>query len=118
MSSWSPKLEEDLVNLLKDWLKQRGRTQADLRISLQAASTRMPAILDVLKKEYREGGMHKLVAKLCSIEEQWSTNLPKTTDNKSSEDRFGQLDLLLQEIRDDCDRSSEDQASKKSIDSK
>ena len=38
MNPWSPDFEEELALVLKDWLKQQGRTQADLRRSLRATS--------------------------------------------------------------------------------
>ena len=50
MAAWTPELEAELSQLLKDWLKQQGRTQADLRRSLKAVSTRMPALLEVLER--------------------------------------------------------------------
>ena len=49
MNPWSPDVEEELALVLKDWLKQQGRTQADLRRSLRATSTRMPALMEVLE---------------------------------------------------------------------
>jgi hypothetical protein len=106
MNSWSPDVEEELALALKDWLKQQGRTQADLRRSLRATSTRMPALMEVLEREHRLGGLPRLAAKLCSIEADWINSAPAhasasagglTTDT----DPFGQLDLLLREIRDD-----------------
>ena len=51
-----PEFEQELTALLKDWLKQQGRTQADLRRSLRAVSTRMPALLEVLEREFRLNG--------------------------------------------------------------
>ena len=48
MTVWNTAMEDELVAVLKDWLKQQGRTQADLRRSLRASSTRMPALLEVL----------------------------------------------------------------------
>ena len=56
MSRWSQELEDDLAALLKDWLKQQGRTQSDLRRSLRATSTRMPALMEVLEREHVLGG--------------------------------------------------------------
>jgi hypothetical protein len=100
-------MEEELVVVLKDWLKHQGRTQADLRRSLKATSTRMPALIEVLEREHRMGGLPKLAARLCAIEADWErypasgegqTDL--LSDNNEA-DPFGQLDLLLQEIRDD-----------------
>ncbi len=106
MNHWSPEVEAELTAVLKDWLKQQGRTQADLRRSLRATSTRMPALLEALEHEYRLGGLHRLAAKLCSIETDWINNAPphassSTGDLTTETDPFGQLDLLLREIRDD-----------------
>ena len=109
MTRWSRDLEDDLAALLKDWLKQQGRTQSDLRRSLRATSTRMPALMEVLGREHALGGMPRLAARLCSIEAEWAAD-PGHSDHgdsdasssQSSADPFGQLDLLLREIRDDC----------------
>ena len=104
MKSWSLKFEEDLTLLIKDWLKHKGKTQADLSHSLNAESTRMPALLDVLKKEFSKGGMSKLIERLCIIEEDWSINIKqvKGDQTKVSKDPLGQLDLLIEEILEDC----------------
>ena len=108
MSNWSEQIEEELTLLLKEWLKAKGRTQADLKKSLQASSTRMPAILDVLKKEYSKGGSPNVAARLCKIEENWDNYEQPNPEEEittldSSVDPFDQLDLLLEEIRDDCE---------------
>ena len=109
MTRWSSELEDDLAALLKDWLKQQGRTQSDLRRSLRATSTRMPALMEVLEREHVLGGMPRLAARLCSIEAEWAANpgMPADEDSgagvpQNGADPFGQLDLLLREIRDDC----------------
>ena len=111
MTRWSKELEDDLAALLKDWLKQQGRTQSDLRRSLRATSTRMSALMEVLEREHVLGGMPRLADRLCAIEAEWAAD-PGTSPQKdggfdtvaaqSSGDPFGQLDLLLREIRDDC----------------
>ena len=111
MTRWSRELEDDLAALLKDWLKQQGRTQSDLRRSLRAASARMPALMEVLEREHVLGGMPRLAERLCAIEAEWAAD-PGSSANgdgdseavatQSSGDPFGQLDLLLREIRDDC----------------
>ena len=104
MPAWTSEFEADLTLLLKDWLKQQGRTQADLRRSLRASSTRMPALLEVLAREHSMHGLSGLASRLCHVEAEWhgmpSQNLPGGT--AADADPFGQLDLLLQEIRDDC----------------
>ncbi len=84
-------------------LKQQGKTQADLRQSLQACSTRMPAILEVLEREYELGGLPKLAHRLCEIEESWTQNKTSNSSVISNNDPFGQLDLLLEELREDSD---------------
>jgi len=90
--------------LLKDWLKHQGRTQADLRRNLRAVSTRMPALLEVLEREHKLRGLAGLADRLCSVEAEWHGQpLAETSAGAAAEDDpFGQLDLLLQEIRDDC----------------
>ena len=101
-TTWTPEFEQELTTLLKDWLKQQGRTQADLRRSLRAVSTRMPALLEVLEREFRLNGLAGLAARLCKVEAEWQGE-DVAPDQRSTEsaDPFGQLDLLLQEIRDD-----------------
>ena len=110
MPQWSDEIEEELILLLKDWLKAQGRTQADLKKSLDAVSTRMPALLEVLKNEFMHGGLPKVAECLCTIEEEWTKGnqlVGKTEVNpqkKSADiDPFDQLDLLLEEIREDCE---------------
>ena len=110
MTKWSNQIEEELMLLLKDWLKAQGRTQADLKNSLNAASTRMPALVDVLKKDCQQGGLIKIADRLCKIEESWAENKQPEYENttnthiKSPIDPFDQLDLLIEEIREDCDQ--------------
>ena len=102
MSTWSKNFEEELTIILKDWLKHHGKTQADLKQSLQASSTRMPSLLEVLEREYRLGGLHRLLDLLCSIEASWISPSSHYSQNEVPVDPFGQLDLLLERIRDDC----------------
>ena len=102
MAAWTPELETELSQLLKDWLKQQGRTQADLRRSLKAVSTRMPALLEVLEREHRLNGLSGLVARLCRVEAEWQGGDDRPVEAAEQNDPFGQLDLLLQEIRQDC----------------
>ena len=104
MSGWTPEFEADLTLLLKDWLKQQGRTQADLRRNLRAVSTRMPALLEVLEREHKLRGLAGLADRLCSVEAEWHGQPANdsTGGATAEDDPFGQLDLLLREIRDDC----------------
>ena len=102
MAAWTEDLEAELSQLLKDWLKQQGRTQADLRRSLKAVSTRMPALLEVLEREHRLNGLSGLLARLCRVEAEWHGGTDHIGEATEQSDPFGQLDLLLQEIRQDC----------------
>ena len=104
MPGWTPEFETDLTLLLKDWLKQQGRTQADLRRSLRAVSTRMPALLEVLAREHRLHGLSGLATRLCQVEAEWHGAQTEggREEGPGGADPFGQLDMLLQEIREDC----------------
>ena len=104
MTKWNKEIEEELTLLVKDWLKNKGRTQLDLRESLEASSSRMPALLEVLRKEYALGGIPKIAERLCSIENDWAqqeTLRPEDQENMKS-DPFNQLDLLLEELQGNC----------------
>ncbi len=98
MATWSTKDKDHLGIILKEWLKQQGHTQADLRRSLKASSSRMPAIIEVLEEGYRIGGLVRVVETLCKVEAEWSGS----NAEKQDKDPFGQLDLILEEIREDC----------------
>jgi hypothetical protein len=96
---------EDLQGFLKDWLRHTGRTQADLRRALHASSIRMPVLLDVLQRTYGRLGLAGLAEQLCAIEDLWQSEdgaLESDADGLPGlEVSLGQLDLLLQEIRQD-----------------
>ena len=63
----------------------------------------MPALLDVLERDYRLNGLAGLVARLCKV----GTGVARRRRGfggplqPNQTDPFGQLDLLLQAIRDD-----------------
>ena len=91
---WSKDIEKDLVLLIKDWLRQTGRTQSELCQSLNLSSTRMPTLIDSLKKDFRSGGIPKIANRLCDVEELW-TNDEEGKKKKILElNSSGQLDLL------------------------
>ena len=91
---WSKDIEEDLVLLIKDWLRQTGRTQSELCRSLNLPSARMPTLIESLKKDFSSGGIPKIANRLCEVEELW-TNDEKGKTKKSFElNSSGQLDLL------------------------
>ncbi len=102
MERWNTQIELEITLLLKDWLKQKGKTQKDLRKILNASSDRMPAIIEILKKEFTSGGLPKLASVLCSIEEKWSNNKEQIDTVEITTDPFSQLDMLLEEIQEDC----------------
>ena len=91
--SWSKDIEKDLILLIKDWLRQTGRTQSELFQSLNLPSARMPTLIESLKKDFNSGGIPKIANRLCEIEELWTNgggNTKKNFDLNSS----AQLDLL------------------------
>ncbi len=104
-SPLNPDQVEDLQAFLKDWLRHTGRTQADLRRALRAASIRMPVLLEALQDIHQAQGLLGMVDRLCSIEAIWQEEDqgggPSHPDPDEPPDSFGQLDLLLQEIRQD-----------------
>ena len=104
MEKWNAQIELEITLLLKDWLKQKGKTQKDLRNILNATSDRMPSIIEILKKEFTSDGLPKLASILCSIEEQWSSDNKNIEESELPRDPFSQLDLLLEEIQEDCSK--------------
>jgi len=108
MPTLSPEQLDDLQVFLKDWLRHTGRTQSDLRRALRASSIRMPVLLDVLQLTYDSQGLAGLAHQLCSIEDRWHqedgpsvANGEERPSPPALDASLGQLDLLLQEIRDD-----------------
>ncbi len=93
---------EDLQAFLKDWLRHHGRTQADLRRALRAESIRMPALLEELQRLYAQQGLTGLAERLCGIEELWQSEDDRPEQEAGqADDPLGQLDLLLEQIRQD-----------------
>lgn len=104
MPSLSAEQLDDLQNFLKDWLRHVGRTQADLRRALRASSIRMPVLVEELSQLHARQGLLGLADKLCGIEHLWRSEEGATLEEAAggSEDlaaSLGQLDLLLEEIR-------------------
>ena len=91
---WSKDIEEDLILLIKDWLKQTGRTQSELCQSLNLPSARMPNIIESLKKDFNSGGIPKIATRLCEVEELWTNGEEEKTKMKFDLNSNGQLDLL------------------------
>ncbi len=104
-ASLSPQQLEELQGFLRDWLRHTGRTQADLRRALRAASIRMPVLLDALRAIHERHGLTGLADRLCGIEALWQAEDrgdPAAAPALPADDLEGslsQLDLLLEEIR-------------------
>jgi hypothetical protein len=96
---------DDLQSFLKDWLRHSGRSQSDLRRALRTASIRMPVLLEELSRIQASEGLAGLAEKLCSIEALWCQEdlgehpLAVVAGEAPEVDHLGQLDLLLEEIR-------------------
>jgi hypothetical protein len=102
MATLTAEQRDDLQAFLKDWLRHTGRTQADLRRALRAASIRMPVLLEELDRIHGRDGLTGLADRLCAIEATWQGEDQADGGLSVSEDladSLGQLDLLLQEIR-------------------
>ena len=97
---WSKDIEEDLILLIKDWLRQTGRTQSELCQSLNLPSARMPTLIESLKKDFNSGGIPKIANRLCDVEESW-TNVRGAKAKKNFDlNSSGQLDLLDEICKD------------------
>ena len=91
---WSKDIEEDLILLIKDWLRQTGRTQSELCHSLNLPSARMPTLIESLRKDFSLGGIPKIANRLCEVEESWGNDFGEKTKKNSKLNSAGQLDLL------------------------
>ena len=91
---WAKDIEEDLILLIKDWLRQTGRTQSELCQSLNLPSSRMPTLIDSLKKDFSSGGIPKVANRLCEVEELWKNEEGGTIKKSLELNSSGQLDLL------------------------
>ena len=105
---WSKDIEEDLVLLIKDWLRQTGRTQSELCQSLNLPSARMPTLIESLKKDFSSGGIPKIASRLCEVEELWRNNEGGNTKMSLESTSTEQLDLL-DEICEDLSKINFDQ---------
>ena len=91
---WSKEIEEDLILLIKDWVRQTGRTQSELCQSLNLPSARMPTLIDSLKKDFNSGGIPEIASRLCEVEELWLNDKVRKTKKSIELNSSGQLDLL------------------------
>ena len=100
---WSKEIEEDLILLIKDWLKQTSRTQSELCQTLNLPSARMPTLIESLKKDFNSGGIPTIANRLCEVEELWENGGEGKTKKSFELNSSGQLDLL-DEICDDLSK--------------
>ena len=91
---WSKDIEEDLVLLIKDWLRQTGRTQSELCQNLNLPSARIQTLIDFLKNDYKSGGIPKIVNRLCEIESLWKKHEEPKSKKNIELNSSAQLDLL------------------------
>ena len=98
--NWSKNLEEDLLLLIKDWLRQTGKTQSELCQSLNLPSARIPTLIDFLKKDFISGGIPKIASRLCEIEASWKKDEGPKSKTSIKLNTSGQLDLLDEICKD------------------
>ena len=102
-NGWSQEIEEDLILLIKDWLRQIGRTQSELCKSLNLPSARIQTLVEFLKKDFISGGIPKVANRLCEIEALWTEGKEPNSNKSIDLNTSGQLDLL-DEICDDLSK--------------
>tara|TARA_Y100001968_G_scaffold59083_1_gene50157 strand:+ start:446 stop:778 length:333 start_codon:yes stop_codon:yes gene_type:complete len=93
-NGWSKEIEEELILLIKDWLRQTGRTQSELCQRLDLPSTRIQTLIDFLQKNYLSGGIPKIANRLCEIETSWIENDEGNPKKDFESKSTAQLDLL------------------------
>ena len=91
---WSEEIEQKLIVLVKDWLRQIGKTQSDLCQSLNLPSSKMSILIDFLKKDFVSGGMPQIAFRLCEVENVLLQNEGESLNKKIKLDSNCQLDLL------------------------
>ena len=92
--NWSKEIEDDLILLIKDWLRQTGKTQSELCQSLNLSSARMPTLIDFLKKDFFSGGIPQIANRLCEVENLWTKEKGSSKNIQLESKISGQLDLL------------------------
>ena len=91
---WSKEIEEDLILLIKDWLRHVGKTQSELCQSLNLPSARIQTLIDFLKKDFVSGGIPQIANRLCEIEALWSEGEGQKSKKNIELNTSAQLDLL------------------------
>ena len=91
---WSNNIEEDLIFLIKDWLRQTGRTQSELCQSLNLPSARLPTLIESLKNDFSSGGIPKIASRLCEVDMLWENNEGGHANKSLELTSTEQLDLL------------------------
>ncbi len=91
---WSKEIEEDLILLIKDWLRQVGKTQSELCQSLNLPSSRMQTLIDFLKKDFISGGIPQIANRLCEIDAFWNGSEGPKSKKNIELNTSAQLDLL------------------------
>ena len=100
---WSKEIEEDLILLIKDWLRQTGKTQSELCQRLNLPSSRVQTLIDFLKNDFISGGVPKIASRLCEIESSWTKDEKQKSKKNIELNSSSQLDLL-DEICDDLSK--------------
>tara|TARA_B100000700_G_C14873820_1_gene774676 strand:+ start:664 stop:990 length:327 start_codon:yes stop_codon:yes gene_type:complete len=94
MESWSKEIEDELILLIKDWLKQNGKSQSEFCESLNLSSSRMPTLIEFLKRDFMSGGIPQIANRLCEIENSWTKNELSISQKSLNKNPYDQLDLL------------------------
>jgi len=87
---------KQLQAFVKHWLRQVGRTPADLGQALGLPSAQLPTLVDELVQTKARLGLSGLVERLCFINGRWQNKDDVDPDPDLVE---SQLDLLLEAIQ-------------------
>ena len=87
---------KQLQAFVKHWLRQTGRTPADLGQALGLPSASLPVLLNELARTKAKSGLSGLVERLCLINERWQCTGDFDPDPDVLEN---QLDLLVETIQ-------------------
>ena len=93
MSKLTPQEENELLALIKDWLKVHGYTQKDLANELNIKSSRTSEIMQKIKDINKKGGIFNIAKNLIKIEQNWLNNIQSNNEEKNVNQPYNQLDI-------------------------
>ena len=108
MSKLTPQEENELLALIKDWLKVHGYTQKDLANELNIKSSRTSEIMKKIKDIFKKGGIFNIAKYLIKIEQNWLNNIQNNKQEQNLTQPYNQLDIdsLVTQMNIDSDEQN------------